>query len=240
VDLAFSFFVLQHTDYEDAFRALREIARVLTADGRAVLQFPSFASPLYRGEFVRRADSRERAAARVRPYTRDLVACLLDLATLALEGFEPPPPDGSFSEHDMIAVARRRPDPPEVRDFAIRPLTPEAAGTRSLWSITATVTDANRDVAGGRVVVRFAPPGPTVAVPLDASTFAGTALAVRLTLDDAPPGRLHATFAVEDVVGVGSTPIPFYLTLAGPARPPTDRVFAGRLSAPGGPLEAPR
>src|SRR5581483_11867621 len=46
VDLAFSFFVLQHLEHDDAFRALREIARVLKADGRAVLQFPSLASAL--------------------------------------------------------------------------------------------------------------------------------------------------------------------------------------------------
>ena len=216
VDLAFSFFVLQHLEHDDAFRALREIARVLKADGRAVIQFPSLASPFYAREFVDRAEPPDRPAARVRPYTPDLVSRLLDLATLAVERFEPPP-GGSLTEHELVVVARRRADPPVVQDFAVRPLTPEAAGTRAAWAITARARDGNGDLAGGRAVVRVGPAGPEAATALGAGALRGDALAVRLTLDDAPPGRLDPTFTLEDAVGVASAPIAFVLTLAGPA-----------------------
>lgn len=230
VDLAFSLFVLQHLEHEDAFRALREISRVLRPEGRAVLQFPSLASSHYAVDFARQADAPRRSPARVRPYTADLVTRLLDLAGLAVERFETAG-GGSLSEHEMVVVARRGLDPPQVRDFRVRPLTPEVAWTRAEWAVTATVTDANRDVAGGRASVSFGAAGPPCSAPLDRATLAGSALGLRLVLEAAPPGRLDATFVVEDAVGVPSTPIAFYLTLADAPRPAASRAFRGRLAA---------
>jgi ubiquinone/menaquinone biosynthesis C-methylase UbiE len=110
-DFAFSYFVLQHTDHEDAFLTLREIARVLKPDGRALIQFPNFDSPLYGGDaFVRQAVSQEKHPARVRMYTRDFVRRMVELAGLRLDHFEdiaPGSPRGTLNEHEIVAVLAR-------------------------------------------------------------------------------------------------------------------------------------
>lgn len=98
------------------------------------------------------------------------------------------PPGGCLTGDEIVVLASRRPDPPEVRDFHVRPLTPEVAGQHAEWTITATVTDANRDVAGGRAVLPVEPAGPDLATPLEGAALAGAALGLRLGVDDASGG----------------------------------------------------
>jgi ubiquinone/menaquinone biosynthesis C-methylase UbiE len=110
-DFAFSYFVLQHTDHEDAFLTLRELGRVLKPGATAMIQFPNFESPLYGGDaFVRQAVSQEKHPARVRMYTRDFVRRMVELAGLRIDHFEefaPGAPRGTLNEHEIVAVLAR-------------------------------------------------------------------------------------------------------------------------------------
>ncbi len=83
-DFAYSLLVLQHLEYEDAFLALREIARVLKPGAPALVQFPKLTSPVYAAAFAQQATSRDRSSARMRFYTRDLAEQILSLAGLTI------------------------------------------------------------------------------------------------------------------------------------------------------------
>ncbi len=83
-DFVYSLLVLQHLDYEDAFLALREIARVLKPGASALVQFPKLTAPVYAAAFVEQAVSRARSAARMRFYTPDFAERILSLAGLAI------------------------------------------------------------------------------------------------------------------------------------------------------------
>ncbi len=228
-DFVFSYLVLQHLEYEDAFLALREVSRVLKRGGRAVLQFPSLASPLYAAEFVRQANLRARHSARIRAYSADFAASLLALAALELERLETPP-GGTLTEHEIVAIVRRRPDPPAISDFHIRPLTPEQSGIAVRWSITATVTDVNNDIVGGRAEIRVVGTGEEFTLPIRKQDLVGGALAAVFSLVDPPGGRIDAVFSVLDVTSERSREIPFYLTIAGPQQGGTPGRLEGGMS----------
>ncbi len=106
IDFAFSCLVLQHMEYEDAYRTLCEVARVLRPDGRGFFQFPSFDSPLYANDFVKQADADPRSLSRARPYTVDLAARLITLAGLTVEKTEQGSA-GTMTEHEIVIHVQR-------------------------------------------------------------------------------------------------------------------------------------
>lgn len=213
-DLAFSYLVLQHLEYEDAFRALREIARVLKPAGHAVLQFPSLAAPAYAAEFVRRAETGARHSVRVRVYTLDFATRLLALAGLKVERIEPHP-GGTLTQDEIVTVVRRQPDRPVVSNFRIRSLTPEVTDATVRWLISATATHPTPGLLGGRAEVALVATGQTFGVEIRRGDLGPEVLRVELYLVDPPPGRNHGVFSVVDAAGERSNEIPFYVTIEG-------------------------
>ncbi|HZR00385.1 MAG TPA: class I SAM-dependent methyltransferase [Chloroflexota bacterium] len=109
-DFVFSYFVLQHTDHEDALLALCEIARVLKPGARAMIQFPNFDSAIYGAGFVHQAVTHDKRPVRVRMYTRDFVRRMVDLAGLRVDRFEEIPHGefrGTLNENEIVAFLAR-------------------------------------------------------------------------------------------------------------------------------------
>jgi SAM-dependent methyltransferase len=225
-DFVFSYLVLQHLEYEDAFRALREIARVLKPTGLAVLQFPSLAAPTYACEFVRRAETGARHAVRVRVYTPDLATRLLALAGLKVERIEPHP-GGTLTQDEIVTVVRRQPDRPVISNFRIRPLTPEVTDATVRWLISATVARGS-GLREARAEVALVATGQTFGVEIRQADLVGDTLRVELHLTGPPPGRNHGVFCLVDAAGERSNEIPFYLTIEGTRSGPKGRI-AGSL-----------
>jgi SAM-dependent methyltransferase len=225
-DFVFSYLVLQHLEYEDAFRALREIARVLKPTGLAVLQFPSLAAPTYACEFVRRAETGARHAVRVRVYTPDLATRLLALAGLKVERIEPHP-GGTLTQDEIVTVLRRQPDRPVISNFRIRPLTPEVTDATVRWLISATVARGS-GLREARAEVALVATGQTFGVEIRQADLDGDTLRVELHLTGPPPGRNHGVFCLVDAAGERSNEIPFYLTIEGTRSGPKGRI-AGSL-----------
>jgi SAM-dependent methyltransferase len=225
-DFVFSYLVLQHLEYEDAFRALREIARVLKPTGLAVLQFPSLAAPTYACEFVRRAETGARHAVRVRVYTPDLATRLLALAGLKVERIEPHP-GGTLTQDEIVTVVRRQPDRPVISNFRIRPLTPEVTDATVRWLISATVARGS-GLREARAEVALVATGQTFGVEIRQADLGGDTLRVELHLTGPPPGRNHGVFCLVDAAGERSNEIPFYLTIEGTRSGPKGRI-AGSL-----------
>jgi SAM-dependent methyltransferase len=226
-DFVFSYLVLQHLEYEDAFRALREIARVLKPTGLAVLQFPSLAAPTYACEFVRRAETGARHAVRVRVYTPDLATRLLALAGLKVERIEPHP-GGTLTQDEIVTVVRRQPDRPVISNFRIRPLTPEVTDATVRWLISATVARGS-GLREARAEVALVATGQTFGVEIRQADLGGDTLRVELHLTGPPPGRNHGVFCLVDAAGERSNEIPFYLTIEGTRSGPNPGRIAGSL-----------
>jgi ubiquinone/menaquinone biosynthesis C-methylase UbiE len=105
-DFIFSYLVLQHLEYEDAFLALCSIARMLKPGARAFVQFPLLASSFYTECFVRQAVNHDRQEYRVRAYTLELAEFMCRQAGLEIERMAVGL-DGLVSEHEIGIVARR-------------------------------------------------------------------------------------------------------------------------------------
>lgn len=99
VDVVYSFLVLQHLEREDAFLALRELRRVLRADGIAILSFPNLLADIYLEGFVHYALSGAVAnEARARVYTPQEVERVLPAAGFSVVGIE--------AANEIIATCR--------------------------------------------------------------------------------------------------------------------------------------
>ncbi len=107
-DFAYSLLVLQHMDYEDAFIALTEVARVLKTNAFALVQFPKLTSPVYATAFVQQALSRGRSPARMRFYTPDFAGQILLLAGLSIVEI-PARADGAEDRNELELIVRRAP-----------------------------------------------------------------------------------------------------------------------------------
>jgi ubiquinone/menaquinone biosynthesis C-methylase UbiE len=103
-DFVFSLLVLQHMEKEDAFLSLREICRVLKPGGLAYLQFPSLFADVYFQAFVQSAEMTDRPVHRMRLYTPQEVAFLLDKAGFDIE-------EQLNEEVEILMLARKREEP---------------------------------------------------------------------------------------------------------------------------------
>lgn len=99
VDVVYSFLVLQHLEREDAFLALRELRRVLRADGVAIVSFPNLLADVYLDGFVHYALSGAVANdARARVYTPQEVERVLPAAGFSVVGID--------AANEIIATCR--------------------------------------------------------------------------------------------------------------------------------------
>ena len=105
-DFIFSYLVLQHLEYEDAFLALCSIGRLLKPGALAFVQFPLLGSSVYTECFRRQAADLDRPPHRVRTYTVELADFLCRQAGLEIERMEVGL-DGIVSEHEIGILARR-------------------------------------------------------------------------------------------------------------------------------------
>ncbi len=103
---------------------------------------------------------------------------------------------------------------PVVTDFQIRAATPEKSFQPVTYVITATVTDPNNDLIGGRAEVKRPATGETVSAPITATTFIGpNKLGLVLVINPVPAGRYDMTFAVTDAAGNRSNEVAFFITI---------------------------
>lgn len=105
-DFIFSYLVLQHLEYEDAFLALCSIARLLKPGAHAFVQFPLLGSSFYTECFLRQAVNRDRPEHRVRTYTLELAEFVCRQAGLEIERMAVGL-DGIVSEHEIGIILRR-------------------------------------------------------------------------------------------------------------------------------------
>jgi hypothetical protein len=103
---------------------------------------------------------------------------------------------------------------PVVTNFQIRPLTPEVTGRTVEWMVTATVTDPNNDVLGGRAEMRVTATGQTIGATIDNTFLNGNRLAIVFFINDPPPGRIDLVASVVDAAGNRSNEIPLFVTIA--------------------------
>jgi SAM-dependent methyltransferase len=105
-DFAWSFLVLQHMEYEDAFLMLSALSTLLKPGARAYLQFPYLLSGFYGEAFARQAVRRDRWPIRVRAYTAETARFFVERAGLEIDelaiGL-----DGIGSEHEIGVICRR-------------------------------------------------------------------------------------------------------------------------------------
>ncbi|HEY3079720.1 MAG TPA: methyltransferase domain-containing protein [Chloroflexota bacterium] len=84
-DFAWSFLVLQHLEYEDAFLLLRALSTLLKPGARAFLQFPYLLSAFYGEGTIEQAIAGDRRPIRVRAYTPETVRFFVERAGLRIE-----------------------------------------------------------------------------------------------------------------------------------------------------------
>ncbi len=103
---------------------------------------------------------------------------------------------------------------PLVTDFQISALSPERSFRQVQYLITATVTDPNNDLIGGRAEVKRPATGETVSAPITADTFTGpNKIGLVLVTNPVPAGRYDLTFAVIDAAGNRSNEVSFFITI---------------------------
>jgi uncharacterized membrane protein YgcG len=143
----------------------------------------------------------------------------------------------------------------ELLSFRIRPLTREVAGRTLRYQITATASDPDNDLIGGRAVVAVpglpsrpiatAPgsadaaltPGQILAsVPIDQRVLSGTRLRVTVALSGVPLGRTDLEFFVIDASGTESNRVPFVIRVR---RAPPRSPAPGSAAPPPSPTPAP-
>ena len=100
-----------------------------------------------------------------------------------------------------------------VSDLQIRPLTAEKAFTQVLYLITATVTDPNNDLIGGRVEIRDPATGQIVSLTINGDVLVGNTISVLLVTNPVPPGRYDGILSVVDAAGNRSNEISFFVTI---------------------------
>ena len=104
-------------------------------------------------------------------------------------------------------------DAPIISNLRLQPLTPEVSGRPGLYEVTATVTDPDGDLVGGRVEVRLVATGETAAFTIDAP-FPGDRLDTALLTDPLPPGRFDLVFTVTDAAGHRSNEVGVSIAIA--------------------------
>ena len=103
---------------------------------------------------------------------------------------------------------------PVVSNLQIRGLTAEKAFREVQYAITATVTDPNNDLIGGRAEVKRPATGETVSATITADTFIGPdTIGLVLVINPVPAGRYDLVFAVTDAAGNRSNEIAFFITI---------------------------
>jgi 2-polyprenyl-3-methyl-5-hydroxy-6-metoxy-1,4-benzoquinol methylase len=105
-DFAWSFLVLQHMEYEDAFLMLSALSKLLKPGARAFLQFPHLLSAFYSQGFIHQAVSGDRRAIRVRAYTPEMTRFFLERAGLEIEQIALGM-DDIVTEHEIGVICRR-------------------------------------------------------------------------------------------------------------------------------------
>lgn len=106
-------------------------------------------------------------------------------------------------------------DSPTVSNLRVRALSPEVSGVPITYRVTATVTDPNDDVVGGRAEFFDLEDEETiVSAGIGPGNLSGSSLTIQVVAPPTEAGQFGIAFAVVDAAGNRSNPLFFTVTIA--------------------------